>query len=261
MSSSPSTSGQTTTPSSDFKSILDAALSEYNRETGKQLLGHPLATELQQCDTVDAILAIFHGQAEAFQQFREGDQRLMKWITPVVDVLYTFSETLGGVAGMAFPPAGAIFTGISVLLAAAKDVSASHDALVELFERIENFFKRLGVYTQISLTDEMAEVFVKIVAEVLSILSIATKEVKRKRAKIYFRRLLGRTDIEDALKRLDNLIQEEVRMAIAQTMKATIEHKDDAKKVNVAIVNNIDEIKCSRSAISIIRTVNAEARP
>jgi uncharacterized FlaG/YvyC family protein len=61
-------------------------------------------------------------------------------------------------------------------------VRASHDALVELFERIESFFKRLGVYTQVSLTAEMAEVFVKIVAEVLSILSIATKEVQRKRA-------------------------------------------------------------------------------
>ncbi len=63
---------------------------------------------------------------------------------------------------------------------------ASHDAVVELFERIESFFKRLGVYTQISLTTEMAEVFVKIVAEVLSILSIATKEVNRKRASKLF---------------------------------------------------------------------------
>jgi hypothetical protein len=61
-------------------------------------------------------------------------------------------------------------------------VKASHDALVELFERIESFFNRLGVYTQISLTPEMAGVFVKIVAEVLSILSIATKEMTRKRA-------------------------------------------------------------------------------
>jgi hypothetical protein len=61
-------------------------------------------------------------------------------------------------------------------------VRASHDALVELFKRIENFFKRLGVYSRVSFTTEMAEVFVKIMAEVLSILSIATKEVKRKRA-------------------------------------------------------------------------------
>ncbi|KAI9432713.1 hypothetical protein H4582DRAFT_2132050 [Lactarius indigo] len=212
----PSTLGQTPTPSSDLKSILDAALSEYKKETGSQLIDHPLAIELQRCDSVDAVLAIIRHQAETFQQFRDGDQRLMKWISPVVDVLYTFSETLGGVSSVAFPPAGAIFTGIGVLLAAAKDVSASHDALVELFERIENFFKRLGLYTRTTLTAEMTEVFVKIVAEVLSILSIATKEVKRKRAKIYFRRLLGRTDIEDTLKRLDDLIQEEVRMAIAQ---------------------------------------------
>ena len=62
----------------------------------------------------------------------------------------------------------------------------SHDALIELFERIESFFKRLGVYIQISLTAEMTEVFVKIVAEVLSILSIATKEVNRKRASKLF---------------------------------------------------------------------------
>ena len=67
----------------------------------------------------------------------------------------------------------------------------SHDALVELFERIESFFKRLGEYTQISLTTKMAGVLVKIMTEVLSILSIATKEVKRKRAsKLFLQGLL-----------------------------------------------------------------------
>ena len=84
---------------------------------------------------------------------------------------------------------------------------ASHDALFELFERIESFFKRLGVYTKVSLTAEMAEVFVKIVAEVLSILSIATKEVKRKRASEFLR------DIRQSLLSSDsvrNLFQETV---------------------------------------------------
>jgi hypothetical protein len=65
-------------------------------------------------------------------------------------------------------------------------VRASHDALVELFERIESFFRRLALYTQISLTTEMAGVLVTIMSEVLSILSIATKEVKRKRASELF---------------------------------------------------------------------------
>ena len=38
-----------------------------------------------------------------FQQFKDGDQRLMRWINPIVDVLSTFSDTLGGVASMVRP--------------------------------------------------------------------------------------------------------------------------------------------------------------
>ena len=34
-------------------------------------------------------------------------------------------------------------------------------------------------------------------------------------------RLVGKTDMEDALKRLDNLTQEEARMAVVQNLKAT----------------------------------------
>ena len=64
----------------------------------------------------------------------------------------------------------------------AKDARASHGAVIDFFERIESFFKRLGVYDQISLTTKMAEIFMMIVIELLSILSIATKEVRRRRA-------------------------------------------------------------------------------
>ncbi|KAH9061959.1 hypothetical protein EDB87DRAFT_390191 [Lactarius vividus] len=160
----------------------------------------------------------------------------MELISPVVDVLHTSSGTLGGVAGLAFPPAGVIFTGIGVLLSVAKDVRASHDALVELFERIESFFQCIVVYTQISLTTEMAGVLVKIMTEVLSILSIATKEVKPRRASEF----LGRTDIEDALKRLDGLIQEEVRMAMAQTMN----HAQPIRPVTHLLLDHCQSRRC-----------------
>ena len=53
--------------------------------------------------------------------------------------------------------------------------------LVDLFERIQFFLKRLGVHTRISPTQEMTEILVKIMAEVLSILTIATKEVQQSR--------------------------------------------------------------------------------
>ena len=43
----------------------------------------------------------------------------------------------------------------------------------------------------------------------------------------YLKKLFGRTDLEDALKRLDKLTQEEARMAAAQLLKIThnIENK------------------------------------
>ncbi|KAH9023526.1 hypothetical protein EDB83DRAFT_1984773 [Lactarius deliciosus] len=246
--SSPS---QTGTPSSKFKSMLDAALVVYKEKTGNDLLGHWLADELKTCESVDSVLDILRDQAKAFE--RSGDQKLMKWIDPLVHVLYTFSDALGDGVSLVFPPAKVIFTGIGVLLAAAKDVRASHGAIIDLFERVENFFKRLEVYTQISLTTEMAEVLVKIVIELLSILSIATKEVKRRRAKIFARKLLGRTDIEDALKRLDSLIQEEVQMAIAQILKVTTEAKDGADKSNMVMQQDMEEVK--RGVLEVKRDV------
>jgi hypothetical protein len=88
------------TPSSDFNSILEAALNEYKTKTGRGLLDHPLAEQVKRCDSIGAISTILQGQAREFQQFRDGDQRLMKWINPIVDVLSTFSETLGGVASI-----------------------------------------------------------------------------------------------------------------------------------------------------------------
>ncbi len=82
------------TPLSNFKPVLDATLSEYKKKTGRELLDHPIAAELQRCDTVDTVLAILQDQAREFQQFKDGDQRLMKWIGPLAQVLFAFSGTL-----------------------------------------------------------------------------------------------------------------------------------------------------------------------
>ncbi|KAH9012171.1 hypothetical protein EDB84DRAFT_970532 [Lactarius hengduanensis] len=185
---------------------------------------------------------IIQGRAKAFDKFRNGGSKLMKWVRSSVHVLYTISAALGDGVGAAVPSAKAVFTGIGILLAAAEGVWASHDALVDLFERIQFFLKRLGVHTRISPTKDMVEILVKIMAEVIGILSIATKEMQRSKTGMYLRRLLGRTDIEDALKKLDGLTQEEVRMAIAQVLQGINELKYDAKKAKGALREIKDEV-------------------
>lgn len=56
----------------------------------------------------------------------------------------------------------------------------------------------------------------------------------------YLRKLAGRTDMGDALKRLDNLTHEEARIAIAQDLKATYT-VDDRVKVVVDRVLDVDD--------------------
>ena len=64
---------------------------------------------------------------------------------------------------------------------AVKDANASRDKLIELFNRIEHFFRRLEIYTGVTPTTAMTDIVIEIMVEVLSILGMATKEVKRGR--------------------------------------------------------------------------------
>jgi hypothetical protein len=120
---------------------------------------------------------------------------------------------------------------------AAKDVRRGQDTLVDIFERIESFFRRLEIYTQVPPTMEMTETIIQIMVEVLSILGIATKEIRQgwlsklfstsmillteRCSEKFAKKLIGGTDIEDALKRLDKLTHEEARMATAEVLRTT----------------------------------------
>ena len=69
----------------------------------------------------------------------------------------------------------------SVKHQAIKDVGSSYDALVELFELIENFLRRLDIYTKVQSTKAMTEVVVKILVELLATLALATQQVRQGR--------------------------------------------------------------------------------
>ena len=61
---------------------------------------------------------------------------------------------------------------------AVKDVRGGQDTLIDVFERIESFFQRLEIYTELRPTTEMMDTIIQILVEVLSVLGIATKEIK-----------------------------------------------------------------------------------
>ena len=214
MSQSPSTS----TSSSHFRTIFVTAISAYQKKTKTDLLTHPLATQLQSCNSSSDILAVLHDKANKLDESRSHNERLSSWLGPTINVIYAFSATLGQGVGLVslnwstdrhlnvftdilarkynfcwyrsslfgenFPSSlcGGIINGD--VCQAAKDVSASEEALADLFERIENFFKRLESYTEVPPTNAMTDIIVKIMVEVLNIFAIATKEMKQSRASV-----------------------------------------------------------------------------
>ena len=67
------------------------------------------------------------------------------------------------------------------VIQAASGVTSSYDALLELFECLGNFLKRLEIYTTIPPTPIMTDVIVKIMVELLSVLALASKQIKEGR--------------------------------------------------------------------------------
>jgi len=54
--------------------------------------------------------------------------------------------------------------------------------LIDIFDRIEGFFRRLETYTKVPTTEATRNIIVKIMVEVLGIFAIVTKEIKQNTA-------------------------------------------------------------------------------
>jgi hypothetical protein len=105
----------------------------------------------------------------------------------------------------------------------------------------------------------MTDIITQIMVEVLSIFGIATKEIRRGSAsefpigciwaftkqsvEKFLRKLAGMADLEDALKRLDRLTQEEARMALAEVLRITHSVRDEVKVVDGKVEDIGDRVQ------------------
>ncbi|KAF8258919.1 hypothetical protein EI94DRAFT_1067454 [Lactarius quietus] len=171
------------TSPSNFQLIIDA-FDDYAKQVGTDLTKNPLADALRASDSSNAVLELLQEKAHAFKDYRDGDRKLISWLKPVVQVVHGFSGVLEQFISLVpFPPASAIFVSVDVLLTAAIGVSSSYDSLVDLFECLGNFLKRLEIYTAIPFTPLMVDIIVKMLVELLSVLALATKQIQQGRLK------------------------------------------------------------------------------
>ena len=80
--------------STNFQLIITNALDKYKKRTKNDLITHPLAAQIQSCDSPSAILAILQQQVQELDQSRGGDERWSRWLDPTVNVIHVLSSTL-----------------------------------------------------------------------------------------------------------------------------------------------------------------------
>lgn len=138
-----------TTPSSNFLLVFTAALETYEKTTKYKLLTHPLATQLQSCDSPADVLSVLQDLIQQFDQSSSSsDQGLSSWLGPTVNVLFAFSAALGEGVGLVcfrslsheilksyfvfqvFSPSKVIFAGIGVLLLVNSPLDSSAQVLM-----------------------------------------------------------------------------------------------------------------------------------
>ena len=87
--------------SSRFEALFESALQDYEKQTGISLATHPLAEQLQTCQSVDAVTTLLQEQVRAFSEFR-GSDKIIKSLKRIVSALSRVfaTATLGQAVGM-----------------------------------------------------------------------------------------------------------------------------------------------------------------
>jgi fungal STAND N-terminal Goodbye domain len=84
-----------TSSSSNIQLIIDAALADYAKITGIDLSESPFAAMIDQLNSPEAILVLLQERQKAFKTYRDCNRRLIRCLSPAVEILHAFSGIFG----------------------------------------------------------------------------------------------------------------------------------------------------------------------
>ena len=74
-----------------LESLFQSALDEYEKQTKINLVGHPLAVQIQRCNNVESITDLIQDQARAFLEYRGGNHKALTFLKRTVQALHNLS--------------------------------------------------------------------------------------------------------------------------------------------------------------------------
>ena len=101
------------TLSPDIQSLFEAALKEYEKRVGTNLIKTKLVSKLRECNSPANVMTVLQKQAQAFQEYRGDPGKVIRRLNQVVNVLYSVSTSDVIIEGVGIVGWVLFFTSIS----------------------------------------------------------------------------------------------------------------------------------------------------
>ncbi|EKM54844.1 uncharacterized protein PHACADRAFT_258986 [Phanerochaete carnosa HHB-10118-sp] len=254
-----------------FQKLWEDALKKYNGVTGSDLRRSPLFNKMLAANSAEEVVRILEEHKKGFKAFRAHGENARAVIGPVFTLTKLFVDAGGEItaASSAVPGGSAIFAAFGVFLEAVEKVSQRFDELEGLLSRLGGVLGRLHNHLQLRsmLSIELEDIFVGALVQLLNVLAICTKYVKKRsssrmaffmRTKDYGRALLGDTDVKNALEKLDELTREELLANTAQTLDVAQGIADKVELISGGVVGLSDGFKAVHDDLADLRGIEAK---
>lgn len=210
--------------SSQFLAIWSTAKKRYFEVTGKDMDGdtfpHP--------SSIRDLQASLDKQNDKFEDFRKRRAAVFDVLEGACKPIELVSNIAAGGAAMAFPPSTLCFGAITYLINAAKGVSASYDAIIDMMGTLKDFLVRLTVYDREQLPTELQEKLAEILATLLEVFARSTKEVKRGVGGRLVS--MGKHVLRGNDKKLDDLVSRLDKMTLGESQLVGVETLTESKR-------------------------------
>ncbi|KAI9750761.1 MAG: 4-aminobutyrate transaminase [Chaenotheca gracillima] len=213
-----------------FSAIWTKAKLQYTEITGKEMddpgFPHPSSTQ--------ELLSALDHQNKDFAHFRKKRAIVFNILEMTCKPIELVGNLAAGGASMAFPPSTLCFGAAVYLINAARGVSSSLDAILDLFARLKDFLIRLSVYNQECLPAELREKLAETLATLLDIFARSTKVINAGsggRVLQFAKNVLVVKDetIEALVSKIDKMTESETRLVGAETL---IQAKRSGRKID-----------------------------
>lgn len=220
-----------------FADVLKSAAKVYKDSTGETLESF-MTPPMRTVDDLERELSRRNG---TFAAFRAKRRTLFDALVVVLKPVEVAGHIVASAASDAFAPAQNIYAAVMYLVNAARNVSATYDAILELFAQLADFTPRLEAYVKHRMSPGLLRKLASILATIFEVFVLATREIRAGRIKAYLKRLAGfESPVQSALERLNALTVGEERQVVADTYSGVSQLHSRADQIESA-VSRVDQ--------------------